>query len=242
MTNGHHYIVCTTHRSGSYFFCETLRATGLLGRPLEYFSPQNEQTYCERLGARTYREYLDCLIEQASAVGSVFGAKIIHQDLDGFLDHLRAATAGADGGLSDAERLDALFPGVRFIWLTRRHKVRQAVSYARAFQTQAWAWHDQPVGEPYYDFDLLDSVLSRLALQESGWQEFFSDNGITPLTVVHEDFARSPEEVTLEVLDFLEVSRPSRLMTMDAGPMRQADGLSDEWARRFVSEKWARID
>ena len=34
----------------------------------------------------------------------------------------------------------ALFPNVHYIWMVRRDKVRQAVSWAKAAQTDIYAW------------------------------------------------------------------------------------------------------
>jgi LPS sulfotransferase NodH len=237
MRNGRHYLVCSTHRSGSYLFCETLRATGVLGRPLEYFDPQNEEEFFQRVGASSYRGYLDHLVSEWTAIGSVFGAKLLHEYLERFLVKLRSAIQPQEAVMKDGDLLATVFPGVKYIWLTRRNKIRQAVSYVRAWQSQAWAWHDEQVAEPRYDFQLLDAVFDKLVFQEAGWQDFFSTNEIWPLTVVYEDFVGHAEETTHKVMDFLEVPRPAQLNRLEVQPVRQTDGLTEDWVARFAEEK-----
>src|SRR3954464_7122438 len=48
------YLVCATPRSGSTLLCETLRATGVAGNPLEHFEVLRHSTQ-----PRQPREYFD---------------------------------------------------------------------------------------------------------------------------------------------------------------------------------------
>lgn len=235
MSKGHHYIVCSVPRSGSSFFCETLRATGALGRPVEYFSRSNERTYRSRLGAASVRDYVQKLVAEMTAFGSVFGAKIMYRDLERLLAGLRSEAALPEA--RDRDLLEAAIPGVRMIWLTRRNKIRQAVSFVRARQTQSWAWHDEPVAAPRYDYALLDSALSELEGQEARWRSFFSRNHIAPLVVVHEDFVSRAVEAVEHVLEFLEIPHQALPGAQEAWTLRQSDTLSEEWARRFEEER-----
>lgn len=73
-------------------------------------------------------------------------------------------------------------------------------------------------------------------MREAGIQEFFSEAGIVPLTVVYEDFVADFEATVRRVLDFLEI--PGR-DSVDIPPMRLqklADDTSEEWVQRFRRE------
>src|SRR5205807_349057 len=91
-------VICTTPRSGSWFLSELLGATGLAGRPEEYFRADWFQQFLAR-GALTYEhrvkrwpsenvaippvdliralsEFLSCVREIAASPNGVIGLKI----------------------------------------------------------------------------------------------------------------------------------------------------------------------
>ena len=62
-------------------------------------------------------------------------------------------------GLSLAEHLDSLFPNLRYVWVTRRDKVRQAVSLVKARQSTQWkamSAQTQRSGAVDYNFHVVD--------------------------------------------------------------------------------------
>src|ERR1044072_7957271 len=98
------YFVCATPRSGSTLFCEALTATGIAGRPAEYFEalrgtdvPRQPHEYfdlpdaeveallprvaqqptAELAGAADYRDYVAWAREQGATPNGVFAAKLM---------------------------------------------------------------------------------------------------------------------------------------------------------------------
>ena len=76
----------------------------------------------------------------------------------------------------------ALFPNVHYIWIVRRDKVRQAVSWAKAGLTGVYAWPkgSPPVTkeEPRFDFNFIDQLVNLILEGEAGWQAFFATGGV----------------------------------------------------------------
>ena len=158
------YLVCATERSGSTLLCEALAATGVAGRPAEYFEalrgsdvPRRPAEYfdgaltpeLERLlppgraepapelaGAATYADYLAWAVEAGTTANGVFGAKLMWGHVGDLAGRLR--DAGVSRAATDGDVLREVFPGADFVRIVRRDRVEQAVSLWRAIQTQRW--------------------------------------------------------------------------------------------------------
>lgn len=132
------YLVCGTPRSGSSLLCEALTQTGIAGKPEEYFQPANEIIWKERWGTSTYAEYLARTIDHCTTPNGVFGVKMMW----GYCDHfLRAVSHIPDHTrrkMPIHTRLQAIFPNLHYIWIKRRDTLRQAISQAKALQTNQW--------------------------------------------------------------------------------------------------------
>ena len=170
------YLICTTPRSGSTLLCELLAASGIAGRPDEYF----QQLRSTGLPMRP-RDYLDGV-----AADILPPLADHHRELEehnvydperfpGFEHYMRwvqdrATTpngvlgakimwpymAGLVAGLASIPRHQGLvapddllaraFPRLGYVWLRRMDKVRQAVSLWRAIQT--WHWREDAAQHP----------------------------------------------------------------------------------------------
>src|SRR5690349_5494217 len=147
------YFICTTPRSGSYLLCEALISSGLAGRPSEYFLPTFEKLFSGEWGTWTYREYLERLFQETATQNGVFGAKVHWASMHPLLEKLGQFPEWR--GVPAKDVLNQAFHNPRFIWLTRRVKVRQAISYSKAMQTGIW-WDKgespTPRKEPVFEF------------------------------------------------------------------------------------------
>ena len=72
-------------------------------------------------------------------------------------------------------------------------------------------------------------------MREAGIQEFYSEAGITPLTVVYEDFINEYEKTVRVVLDFLGLDL-AHVNISHPYYARLADEISEQWAERFRDE------
>lgn len=211
------YILCTTQRSGSTYLCDLIAHTDVLGRPREYFV----EDWLKRIASRPYLElpqgeevgfvqYLERVIEKTTSPNGVFGLKILQPHLLDMLRRLREYDAYRT--MEDADILARVFPGVRFVWLTRRDKVRQAISLLNARQSGVWNSSQLPPGEGHaaavLDNAGIDGAMRTLIEHEARWQEFFAALRIEPLTLVYEDFVRDPLPAVQRLAAYVGVPLP----------------------------------
>jgi LPS sulfotransferase NodH len=259
------YLVCATPRSGSTLLCDLLGQTGVAGqpeeyfeallhsglprRPHEYFDPRRHANIVERLAFRempdrapepselwqaaTYDRYLAWAIDQGTTPNGVFGAKLMW----GYLGDFAALLRGIDGlaGLPVPDLLDRVFPGLRYVRITREDKVRQAVSLWRAVQTQAWQ-HDGAGGghaaEPVFSFRAINYLVRLLTAHDASWDAYFLGLGVEPLKLTYEELAEAHEPAVRRVLAHLGIEPPGDLAVERPRLRIQADDLSEQWVRR----------
>jgi LPS sulfotransferase NodH len=233
------YLICATPRSGSFLLGEALINTGIAGCPGEYFWRGDEPGWRERWHVSTYAGYLTKAIEQGSTPNGVFGAKIMWGYFDDFVTKLRQLPQYTDIPVS--RLMATVFPNLSYVYMTRRDKVRQAVSHWKALQTNVWGWTDEalpaPTDEPVFDFDEIDGLVQEIITHEAAWQQYFADCSVTPFTVVYEDLVPAYHDTARRILEFLHVPIPTDLAFGERRMKKQADALSEEWVQRYCETK-----
>ena len=73
-------------------------------------------------------------------------------------------------------------------------------------------------------------------MREAGIQEFLSEAGIVPLTIVYEDLVAEYEVNVRRVLDFLEISGRETAAIPPSYYDKQTDEMSEKWVQRFRRE------
>jgi len=160
--------------------------------------------------------------------------------LEDFLSRLRATGAFGNAQTTDLDLLRTTFPRLQFVYLSRRHKLRQALSQARALQTGVWRVRDGKTSkeEPQFDAKLIEQCLKDGERQEKHWQNFFQRIDVEPFRVEYETLCQDYEATIRSILDFLKIS----LRRIRIGPpvtIRQADEISRTWEERFLAERSA---
>ena len=232
------YALCTVARSGAHLLTGALQATKLAGRPLQYFNPQLAPRYGARYGidaARDFSQYVRGIVSAAATANSVFGFRMESWDLDQFIARLRHSGEFGKASAAEAELMATAFPALRYIQLTRGDKLRQAISKARAMQTELWVARSErrSLREAEFDAALIAHCLLSIQRAEERWSAFFQQNAIAPLEITYEKLCHDYSGTVREVLEFLRI-RPRRGFVL--GPprtMRQADGLTEEWVTRY---------
>ncbi len=236
------YVICSTPRTGSFLLAEALESTRLAGQPKEYFDPVFERRWCEQLGITTASDYVPRVMAAGTSANRIFGAKLHwHQ-----LEHLTAKLpGGATPGGPGVDQLRAVFPDLRYVFLTRRDKVRQAVSYYKAIRTGVWFVIRDEAGEkptgpanvPPFDFEAIDGWVTQLTQFDLSWRRYFQDLGVQPFEVVYEDFVGAYELTVLAILRALDLLTPAGLKVGPPRLVKQADQVSDEWVERYHALK-----
>jgi LPS sulfotransferase NodH len=228
------YFICTLPRSGSWLLAEALEKTRVAGRPREYFEPKLFEGKPAAVPAA-----LDRIFRKGMTKNSVFGAKLhwyqfefaVQLVLSDHAPHQLAPIALAKN-----------FPKLKYIWLTRREKVRQAISYYRATKTGQW-WnipevtrHANDIQQPDFDFERIQYLEGLLVRHETNWHKFFDENEIDPLVLVYEDFAQTLESAVDEVLSYVGLSRPKEV-DLSSRLLRQSDLLTETWVEMYTHLK-----
>ncbi len=230
------YFICFTARSGSTLLAQLLTDTGLAGHPKEHFyhniAPENPRGD----DIPDYRAYLERALSADTSPNGVFGSKVGGGVWRDFARRL----GGIDGceDLPIRAALDRFFPDLRYLHLTRRNKVRQAVSHWLAIQSGRWSSLDAADNPaPRYDFSAIDHLLQEIILREAVWAEYFSQNGIHPCVITYEDFVEQPADTVCAILDHLEIERPADFTPPAPAFQRISSDLSETWVQRFRREK-----
>jgi trehalose 2-sulfotransferase len=234
------YVVCTIPRSGSNLLTDGLRATRRAGMPKQFFLPKSEARYGTELGLdpeTDYPDYVRRIVNTKTTRNEVFGFKLMSWYLDDFLARLRDTRAFVR--MDDLTMLRDAFPRLRFVHIVRRHKLRQALSTARALQTGLWKVQEgkTELREPQFDAELIEQSLREAERQEQIWCNFFRRIGITPFQVEYEELCRDYEATIRRVLAFLKISLPHGTRIGPPVTIKQSDEISRMWEERFLSER-----
>lgn len=238
------YLICATPRCGGYLLSEALENTGLAGIPGEYF--WDDKGWAKKWGASDYSDFLTKVIEKSTTLNGVFGTKLMWGYFDRFIGKVRQTPQFLNRQLSSQDVLTELYPNLNYIWIMRRDKVRQAVSFWKGLQTVVW-WKRTGVPEPElktepeYNFEAIDYLLQEILFHEAAWQAYFTRYNITPFTVIYEDFVSSYEKTALRIVDWLNIPYPENLVFGPRRLQKQADSVSENWVQKYKSEKQKQI-
>jgi LPS sulfotransferase NodH len=235
------YVVCTIPRSGSNLLTDGLRDTRRAGMPKQFFLPKGESRYAVELGIdrADYAAYVRAIVDTKVTRNEVFGFKLMSWYLGDFLARLREAHGFGNSTMSDLELLRSAFPRLCFLRIVRRHKLRQALSTARALQTGLWKVQKgkTTLREPEFDPDLIEQSLHEAEHQEKIWDDFFRRIGIKPFKVEYEKLCQDYEKTICAVLNFLRIKLPAGARVSPPATTRQADEISRIWEERFLAER-----
>jgi LPS sulfotransferase NodH len=241
------YLVCATPRSGSTLLCEGLKATGVAGRPEEYFEavpttgrPRRPADYLAGLDDSEARAVVDCARPPEPPPYSSLLDVERHEE---HLERVRAwgtSPNGVFGAKVMWGHLDdpaSLIPGARYVWVRRHDTVRQAISLWRAMQTQSWRDEgSRGAGrpQPEYRFSALRHLVELLAAHDTAWARFFAGRPV--LELVYEEIATDLPRVLERTLAHLGIERPNEWPPSLPAMRRQADDLSDRWAEAYARD------
>jgi LPS sulfotransferase NodH len=213
------YIVCTVPRSGSSLLCEGLCLTGLAGAPTEFFDRNTLLSFWERWRVKTFDDYLGALLKKKTGPNGVFGCKVHYPQYEDFLED---------------RDFSALFPNLKYIYVRRRDRVAQAVSYSRAIRSGQWSSDQAPINpRPRFDFDHVNSMLEAIRSDERRWEALFEKKGIEPYRIDYENLAAAYAGTVREVLDFLGIEASREIRVPQPTLRRQADRQSEKWIQRY---------
>ncbi len=233
------YAIWFSQRTGSTLLCHALKSTGVAGIPAEWLEDPAWQA------AGDPAAFLQDLWKKGSTENGVFGLKVSYYEpfISRFLEFLEHLPGDQVGDQTRGALWAGAFPGCRHIFMTRRNKVRLAVSWWKAIQSGEWHRLRREKGNPQpkvskdaYSFDAIHHLLVESVLREAGIQAFFSEAGIQPLTIVYEDFIADYEGTVNRVLDFIGVVN-QEVKIVQPPLVKMADEVSEFWVQRYRQEQ-----
>ncbi len=236
------YVICAIPRSGSNLLSDGLHATRRAGRPKQFFLRASVAHFSalHRLkSAGDFAAYVRDITNATVTSNEVFGFKLMSWYLHDFLARLRETRSFGDAATSDIDLLCNAFPRLQAVYIVRRNKLRQALSKARAVQTNLWKVQEgkSAQADPQFNANLIEQCLREGEQQEKIWDRFFHQIGIDPFRVEYEKLCTDYEGTIRGVLDFLNISLPRRIRIGAPVTIKQSDENSYTWEERFLKER-----
>jgi LPS sulfotransferase NodH len=201
-----------------------LGSLGSAGNPFEHLWDP-EGTNQEPLSERWPK-----VVEAGKGDNGVFGLKLMWYQAE----RLERELPELNGmpGESLKATLAALLDDPRFIYLTRRDLVRQAISLVRAMQSGRWRSMDAAAAGETYDRQAISEALLGLKRDQEDWESFFSRNAIQPYRLTYEALFSDLPAAIGDLLGWLGHSAVD-LSFPETKHERQADSVTEEWIRAF---------
>jgi LPS sulfotransferase NodH len=235
------YTIWFSQRTGSTLLCKAVESTGIAGQPREWFNCKPD--LLEDFHQTGYAELQEYLWNLGSTPNGVFGINhsFCEPQFSQLTETLRKFPICPPQETKRTIIWEHIFPNHRHIFMTRRNKVRLAVSWWRAIQTGEWhlssGQHPQPKDlSNAYSYDAIQHLYDECSMREAGIQEFFAEGNITPLNIFYEDFVQEYDQTIRTILDYLGLDSRSAIV-VPPSLAKTADAVSEEWVHRFREER-----
>ena len=191
----------------------------------------------------SYAAYLGLAIADSTTSNGISGIKLHYYQFAGLPKQMEAVENLC--GLTAAQLMPRLFPRARHLWLTRRDKVRQAISFLMAARTDEW-WtiegatpekREDRTGEPEFDAHAIARLEQVLVENDSQWQAYFQENGIVPIEVHYEDLVDDYAGTIISILKWLDVPDADAVNVPPTRLKRQSNARNEEWLRAYAAIK-----
>jgi LPS sulfotransferase NodH len=224
------YIIAMTPRSGSSYLCDLMKKGKQFGAPGEFINPIFIPGIIKNIPGRTAEEYLRNTLRITKTSNGVSGFKTSWFQFQGFKN-----------SMNDEDYLS----GFKYIYLTRRDLAAQAVSLYKAtsssvFQTNI-QHHEEAIKKLEsltYDYAGIKNWYGHIIAQEKGWQRYFHENHIVPLSITYEEIEADVLGVIKRIAGYIDVdpatvTRPKEVSVFK----KMRDSRNTEWAQRFTLER-----
>jgi len=227
------YLICCSMRTGSTLLQRLLLRAGL-GNAQEYLHGNNPA--CDSFDEYAWH------IRNGNGNGSVMGWRVMWGQLWEQQQRKPERWQYTEpemllDGIIAALHVDR----VRYIHLTRRDKLRQAVSFLRAESGRRW-WC--PTNEQPHDIDIpftpetvkrVEWLLSEFPKYDAKWNAYFAARGIDPLRLVYEDFTANDEAIraaTWDTIRYIGAHVPDDF-TVTIPMRKQAGDDVERWIAQY---------
>ena len=137
----------------------------------------------------------------------------------------------------DLTILQSLFGNITYIWIRRRHKTRQAVSWAKAAQTGKFSLREgdetAPKIDPKFNFQFTSNLCRFIEEGENGWASYFQAIKADVVKVYYEDLVNNVDQELTCIMDHCQLNKNVSITTSDIIFLRQSDNINEEWEEHF---------
>ena len=232
------FFLATLPRSGAHLLMSLLNSTGEVGHLEERLYPMRSTALtCTDAEVLSFFKKVHGLATKGrESPSGHWGTKVDIEDVP-FVE--RCLGVG-----------DISAQSIKWIWLRRKDKRKQAISLIKAFQTGIWRVDVDDDSDKQKlacsDIDVSDADLHQYSLLfyvlEDAWKAFFKENEIKPHVIYYEDFV---EEVTWTsvvagIFDFLGVPYTSIARVSTSLMKQSAERLPPSYERfdAWVNTSW----
>ncbi len=254
------YIIWFSQRVGSTVLAQALEDTGVAGKPREWFNSSSTDALYAEFGVEDASGLREALWRTGTSANGVFACKtsvLVSQHER--LTRVMGETVPDAAELDEVGAWRSFFPNCKHVFMTRRNKIRQAVSWWRAIKSNEWhrvrgkddrrgvmTFDGTVRGEraqadeglvAAYDANAIEHLLTESVFREAAIQALFERWGVTPHTVVYEDMVADWEANLRRVLSALEVPGGDTIEVPAPAHERISDQVSEAWVERFRRER-----
>ncbi|MAW89305.1 MAG: Stf0 sulfotransferase [Phyllobacteriaceae bacterium] len=217
-------IILSEGRSGTTWLASLANSTGLLGRSDEWVDEQHLGIKARHVSADTF---ISAILEKSATDNDFFAIKMFPRHL-----HWFQLAYGFDI-IGRLRKEHDLF----FVVVTRNDRIKQAVSFARALQNNAWTSLGKTGQEAVYDFDLICRCYFGIGRSYDFWRSYVALRGLPHKHFVYEDMLPDPSPYVYAIAEHAGVDS----ITFEVSPLKiQRDAKTDEWCERFRQDAESR--
>lgn len=214
-------ILCFTNRCGSGFLAQALASDGRLQQARESLNFDTVIQHSEKSGFRSFDAYLAAMIRRHTGPARIYAVK---------------ANAGQLTMLHDRGILELAGPKLRFVHVSRRQVIDQAISFYIASRTLRWASaHVGVEAEVDYAPQELIGMACSLTAQNAALEVLFGLFDVQPARVDYEALVADPARVVQSVGRYLGIADLA-LVPAKVSYEKQADELNARLKARLHAD------
>lgn len=217
------YAILSSPRSGSTLLSRMLFMTRMAGDPLEYLNPHLLRRERARTGTNslTYPDFIKDMERRRTSANGMFGMQI----------HFSHFLSAFPGNKLTAPMANFIRAFDKLIWIRRRDRMRQAVSFAIARKSGAWSSEERKVVSirnpaEVHPIDCL-KALNIVCRNDFDWENLIDTLNLDVHVVWFEDLTQNYHEQSANVVRYLGLD--SVVTSIPAPPIqRQSSELNEQ--------------
>ena len=211
-------FIASTPRVGSTLLSRALTDIKLSPVSTEFFNDVHRSDYKERWGDLSDSEYIRQLFRYRTNSKGIFAIKAHHFQFEKFESMMKNYTCD-------------------YIFIERKNKFLQAISFFRGSKTGAWASfekHLDILSDDSYDYFAIHHCLVDILNQNKKWMNFFQKNNIKPIHIIYEDFEENYDDTLISLVKTLDEEKLDRSSIPAPKMEKQRDNLTDKFYNQFI--------